>query len=293
MSRSRRRLCVFVLVLTTMCVLLFRWAYKQSPGVLEYYSSYLVYPLFVTQRNFIDPIKRWSSQRQTLQQIQESLAYVESQRDELMAEIIELRSRLQYIDDTKLLAESNKLLGDHVICNAQIIAKYFSQQGHYFLIDAGSSQGITNDMAVIAHNCLLGKVTEVYPWYSKVVAITDTTCKISACCYKTKTAGIHEGKNNIEVTQLKFVSHMDLIDEGDYVFSTGEGFVFPRGLGIGQVVSTKQDGLYQLVDVKPLADLNKIQFCSVLHKGAQPMQAQAVPAQLPGTSDQIQKNSNA
>lgn len=269
MSRSRRRLTIIVLVFTGICVLLFRWAHRQTPGVMERFSSYLVYPLLLTQRMLIDPIKRWSMNHANIEQLKTSIAYLQSERDELMAENIELRSQLQYIDDTKLLAESNKHFGDYVLCNAQIIAKNFSEHEQYFLIDAGSSKGMTTEMSVIAHNCLLGKVTEVYPWYSKVVAITDTTCKIAACCYKTKTAGIHEGTNNINATRLNFVSHLDPVVEGDFVFSSGEGLVFPRGLGIGQVIATKQEGLYQLIEIKPLADLNNIQFCSVLRKGAQ------------------------
>lgn len=269
MSSFGRRIVVCMLIATISCGFLFRWFYRQSPGVMEQFSSYIVYPLLVAQHSIIEPFRNWHWSRTTMHQLHKSLAMVQAERDQLMAEVIELRSQLQYIDDFKLLAQSNKQFADKIVCNAQIVAKNFSEHQQYFFIDTGSSHGVAPDMAVIAHNCLLGKVAQVYPWYSKVIAITDSGCKIAACCYKTKTAGIHEGKNNIQLTQLNFVSHLDTIQENDYVFSSGEGLVFPRGLGIGQVASVKQEGLYQLVDIKPLADLNKIQFCSVLHKGSQ------------------------
>lgn len=238
---------------------------------MERYSSYIVYPLVITQHKVVDPLKQWMSSRATLQQLQETLATLESERDALIAEVVQLRSQLLNIDDTKMLVESNKPFAHQVVCNAQIIAKNFSQHEQFFLIDAGSNQGITTDMTVIAHNCLLGKVSQVYPWYSKIIAITDATCKVAACCYKTKTAGIHEGINNIVSSRLNFVSHLDTVQEGDYIFSSGEGLIFPRGLAIGYVTDVTQEGLYHMVNIKPLADLKRIKFCSVLHKGAQLM----------------------
>lgn len=245
----------------------FRVWYTQSPGMLEKYSSYAVYPFVALHHRFVEPVAQWIANRRTAAELEQSLAAIKAERDELMAESIELRSELRYKEDIKELVESNKPLADSVVCTAQIIAKNFSDNAHYLLIDAGSSKGISKDMVVVFKQCLVGKVSEVYPWYSKVVPITDRTCKAAAICVAKKTTGIHEGTNSLTATQLNYVSHLEPIEVGDYLISSGEGLVFPRGLGIGQIVSCAQDGLYHVIEVKPLVDLAAINYCTVVQRG--------------------------
>jgi rod shape-determining protein MreC len=159
------------------------------------------------------------------------------------------------------------------------------------LIDAGSSKGVEKDMVVVYKHCLVGKVTEVYPWYSKVVAITDRTCKVAVQCVNQKTTGIHEGTNDLGATQLKYVSHLEPIEVGDYLISSGEGLVFPRGLGVGQIVSCAQSGLYHVIEVKPLIDMQKIAYCTVIKRGASMLSVDIVPTASHGFVGQGQPTS--
>lgn len=149
---------------------------------------------------------------------------------------------------------------------AQILARHFSDHSQYYYLDMGSNSGIETDMIVVYNNCLIGKVTEVYPWYCRVVLITDKSCKVAAYCDTTKARGIHEGVNQERNAMLKFVSHLAPIQIGDMILSSGEGLVFPRGFALGKVKSSSLDGLYQQVDVEPLVDFEKIEYCLVLAK---------------------------
>lgn len=240
---------------------------SRTPGMLEKYSSYVLYPFLALNHAVVDPVKNWAARRHTVNQLEKIIIQLQAERDELMAESIELRSELRYVTDIKDILNSNTQLTDSTVCIAQIIAKNFSDDAHYLLIDAGLSKGIAPGMVVVYKQCLVGKVTDVYPWYSKIIALTDRTCKVSACCLQTKTMGMHEGKNMFGSTQLNFVSHLAPIEEGDYLISSGEGLVFPRGLGIGQITSCHQDGLYHVIDVKPLVDLSTISYCMVIQRG--------------------------
>ena len=263
----RKKGFLFWLLIAVVLALLFRIWYKRSPGMLERYSSYAIYPFIVVHNRVVEPVKHWMFKGYAASELEKSVAALQTERDELMAEAIELRSELRNRADIKEIEESNKPLADSTVCIAQIIAKNFSDDAHYLLIDAGSSKGIMQDMVVVYKQCLVGKVTEVYPWYSKVVALTDRTCKVSACCLQTKTVGMHEGKNNLGSTSLNYVSHLEPIQADDYLISSGEGLVFPRGLGIGQIVACVQDGLYHVIDVKPLVDFKKINYCAVIQRG--------------------------
>ena len=269
---KRKKSFLFWLLIVVVAALMFRVWYKRSPGMLERYSSYAVYPFLAIHHKIVDPFKQWAVKRQAITELEQSLAAARAERDELMAESIELRSELRYNADIKELDEANKQLADSTMCVAQIIAKNFSDDAHYFLIDAGSSKGIAKDMVAIYKQCLVGKVVEVYPWYSKVVAITDKTCKVSACCLKTKTTGMHEGKNMPGSTRLNYVSHLEPIEVGDYLISSGEGLLFPRGLGLGQITACQQDGLYHVIDVTPLVDVQKLTYCTIIERGKADLQ---------------------
>jgi rod shape-determining protein MreC len=267
MNRKRRGLFFWILLGVVIAVAVRIW-YKRTPGVLEKYSSYAVYPFLALHHTLIDPIVQRMAKHRTIAELERSLTQLQAERDELMAESIELRSELRYNADINELKEPDKSFADAVVCTAQIIAKSFSADSHYILIDAGASKGVEKDMVIVYKQCLVGKVTHVYPWYSKVVLITDRTCKVAVQCVNQKTTGIHEGKNDLCATQLNYVSHLEPIEVGDYLISSGEGLVFPRGLGVGQVVACSQSGLYHVVEVKPLADMQQIAYCTVIRRGA-------------------------
>lgn len=269
---KKKRGWLFWLLICTMVAIAVRLWYTRTPGVLEKYSSYAVYPFIALHHTLVDPIVQRIAQHRAVAELEQSLARAQAERDELMAESIELRSELRYNFDIKELKDANKSYQDAAFCEAQIIAKNFSQDSQHILIDVGASKGIEKDMVIVYKQCLVGKVTEVYPWYSKVVLVTDRTCKVAVQCVNKKTTGIHEGTNDLGATQLNYVSHLEPIEVGDYLISSGEGLVFPRGLGVGQIVACAQNGLYHIVKVKPLIDMQKISYCTVVKRGTSALQ---------------------
>ncbi len=264
---GKKRGSFFWIVMIICTVLGIRLWYTRSPGILERYSSYALYPFLVLNHRVVEPMRTWLTKRHTMKQLEEAVTTLQAERDDLMADVIELRSQIRYAGDIKELVESNKPLADSTVCIAHVIAKNFSDQGYFLLIDAGTSRGVEPDMAVVYKQCLVGKVTEVYPWYSKVVTIHDATCKVAATCITSKAIGIHEGRNNKDITALNYVSHLDPIRVGDYIISSGQGLVFPRGLGIGQITACRQEGLFHIIDVKPFVDVATLEYCAVVRRG--------------------------
>jgi len=265
---GKKRGSFFWILMIICAVLVTRLWYTRSPGVLERCSSYALYPFLVLNHRVVEPTRNWVAKRHTMKQLEEAVTGLQTERDDLMADVIELRSQIRYATDIKDLIESNKPLADSTVCVAHVIAKNFSDQGYFLLIDAGASRGVEPDMVVVYKQCLIGKVTEVYPWYSKVVTIHDATCKVAATCITSKAIGIHEGRNNKDVTALNYVSHLEPIHVGDYIISSGQGLVFPRGLGIGQITACRQEGLFYIIDVKPFVDVSKVEYCAVVRRGA-------------------------
>jgi rod shape-determining protein MreC len=238
---------------------------SSSHMVAKQATSYCAYPFLAMQHRLINPIKVWWQHKHAVHELHDTITHLQNQCDTLNAEIIALHASRAYADDIHELQTFKKRYEQHAHIT-QIIAKSFSNQSHYFLVDAGAQDNIYQDMVAVYKNCLVGRVVEVYPWYSKVQLITDTMCKVSASCASSRALGIHRGQNVENETIMQYVSHLDKVAVGDAVLSSGEGLVFPQGFSLGTIATCKQDGLYHTITVKPSLDLRSLQYCALLDK---------------------------
>lgn len=238
-----------------------------SGGIVEHLLSYGAYPILILHNRVIHPLTTWIQKKQSFKLLEAQLENKHKEYDDLLAEVIELRAQLSYMQDIKELSEFKQRYHLEQAHIAQVLVHQLSEREHSLSINIGSQRGIEPGMAVVHNNCLIGKVCQVYPWYSKVVLITDRTCKVAALCAKTKAQGITAGKNSENNLNLKYVSHLAQIEQNDLVLSSGEGMVFPQGFALGKVSDIQQDGLYQRVAVAPICDVREIRYCMVLPKG--------------------------
>lgn len=267
MRRKQKSLVIWAIVSILFFFLAQRLSFISTKLINET-SSYLVYPVLVMQRLIVDPIKSWREQRMTVNELKATIEQLHQERESLLAELIKLEATRVYAEQTKEVRDFIARYDEQAnIHTAQILARHFSETAHFYLVDAGSNQGIEPDMVAVYNNVLIGRVVEVYPWYSKVRLITDAACKVSAYCAHTKASGIHEGKNNDTETQLCYVSHLDSVHENDLVISSGEGLIFPAGFALGRIAAVKRDNLYHHVTIKPLMDLRAIHYCVLMAKG--------------------------
>lgn len=244
------------------------WLMRRKPGDLEHYASYVTYPFLKIHYVIANSIQSWSVHKKTITDLEKMCTQLQLERDQLLSETIALKTVISYAEDVhELMAFKKRLDCDQAII-APIIARQFTDQAQEFFIDAGSTQGIEVDMVAIYLQFLVGRVVEVYPMYSKVIAITDKRCKVSAFCADTKAVGIHEGSNEVKKTHLARVSHLNSVKNGDLVISTGEGLVFPRGFGLGRITScTLEDELVYDISVEPCIDMSRLNYCCIIPKG--------------------------
>jgi rod shape-determining protein MreC len=237
-----------------------------QPSIWERASSYITYPFMRISSAIIIPIKQWFYERAVMRELLERHNALRDEYADLRGAYIRCRAAEGIEEDTNDLISYNETSEDkgHI---AQIMMRHFSDQGHYYLVDAGSVHGIEPDMFALYKNCLVGRVTHVYPYYCKVTLITDQMCKVAAYCFETKASGIHEGVNAVNVTTLRHVSHLSMVQENDLILSSGEGLIFPRGYALGTVASCTHDGLLYSIRVQPLLDFNTLQYCVLSRRG--------------------------
>ncbi len=241
-------------------------AYRTS--LLTRVSSYVAYPVLQGYRVAVSPIKRWKERKDEASQARSQLEGLVTQVTDLRAQNIYLRASMAYMQGIDELRTFNKRYKKEGKI-ARIMARDFSAQSHHFYIDVGAQDNIEKDMVVTHKNNLIGKISEVYPWYSKVCLVTDRHCKVAAYCASTKAQGIHEGLNWYGATSLCHVSHLEKAKKGELVFSSGEGLIFPEGLALGCITRCWTEGLYKNITVKPLCDMKHIEYCSVIARGVE------------------------
>lgn len=168
-------------------------------------------------------------------------------------------------------------LGDFSILNSTVISRNPDQWMETLTIDVGSTQGVKENMAVMAGNGLIGRVIEVNAMSSKVLLLTSEKSNagmVSAVIQSE--AGSANGiiSSYDRKTKHYIMTQVDpdaKIKKEDMVITSGLGGVIPRTLLIGKVASVKMDdyGLFQIVEVEPAGEMIDIRFVTVILREGQ------------------------
>jgi len=143
---------------------------------------------------------------------------------------------------------------------AQAVGSSGSDQAHVFYIDKGSAEGLDRDMAVITADGIVGKVRDVFPHSSQVLAINDQTSGAGVILETTRIRGILRG-NAVGQPQIVGILADQRIQPGEKVLTAGGDMIFPRGLPVGVVEKVMRDpdrDSFINVIVKPAAHLDRL-----------------------------------
>jgi rod shape-determining protein MreC len=229
-------------------------------------SSCFMYPLLRVQHYCANTIHLFFKKRHTIEQLELQCTCLEDENNALNNENCSLKALLSHaevIHDLIAFKKRYQKTSEKIV---HILARHLSAEQQFFLVNAGSRDGVYKDMVVLYGNALIGKVTDVYPWYCKVILITDAQCSVAARCTKTGAVGIHVGTNHTEQGELCFVSHLDTVVESDLVISSGEGLIFPEGFALGIVSACAQGELVYTISIKPIVDMRTINYCTICSK---------------------------
>lgn len=180
------------------------------------------------------------------------------------------------INELKKLLELNTITSDYKIINATVIGRNTKEFLDIVTIDKGKKDGIKTDMAVVTNDGLLGKIIKVSNSTSKVKLLTNSDIynKISIMIQtdEKKVYGIltrYEAKTNSFI--IEGIDDLTIIKEGDLIYTTGLGEVYPNGILIGKVTRISKDNfdLSYNLKVTPSNDFNNFHYVGVLDRGDQ------------------------
>lgn len=132
-------------------------------------------------------------------------------------------------------------------------------------INLGDKDGIRINMAVATVDGLIGRVTEVSPFYSTVQLLSAidyenaSTKAIAATTLEHRESfGMIERYTSDGLLEMNKIQDSDLMEVDDTVITSGFGEVFPKGLVVGTVISRRvgDTGITHTALIRPSASLD-------------------------------------
>ena len=132
-----------------------------------------------------------------------------------------------------------------------------------FVIDKGTSDGISQYDPVITEDGLVGIVTKVSKTYSRVQTILSPDVPVGGYCIRTKDTGVVEGDVDLAekgLCKLKYIDRDSKIEKGDIIVSSGNSGLFPvdRIIGTVEDITAEESGLSLTATIKPAVDVMSV-----------------------------------
>lgn len=144
---------------------------------------------------------------------------------------------------------------------AEVIAGYANPGMLTVTINKGTSEGVAENMAVIAPSGVVGRVIgPVASHAARVQLIIDHNAAAGAVTERTRAGGMVVGQDGDPPLRMDLVSNLSDVQPGDLVVTSGAEGIYPKGFNIGRVeTSARGPQLYREITVRPLADFRSLE----------------------------------
>ncbi len=130
--------------------------------------------------------------------------------------------------------------GDFYFLTAPVTARNLNPYVDTITIRAGSRNGITEQMAAVTAQGIVGRIIEVGATYAKIRTMENEDMRISVMVERTRDEGMLGGlvMENGQMVGLKlyYLPKDADIQVGDTIVTSGLGGIFPKGLYVGKVI---------------------------------------------------------
>lgn len=218
--------------------------------------------------NFFSTLVRLPSIRKDNQDLRARVAELENEA----ATAADVGARVNELESLLGLQES--LGPDIATTGAQVIANGVSNFEWTITIDKGSSDGIAEEMPVVAAAGLVGRVTRVAPDSAVVQLIIDPDSYVAGRLDVSRTTGLVSGEAEHDL-RMGLVDTETEVQPGEQVVTAGykipgiaEG-VFPPGILIGSVsrVLPNEADLEKYITIRPAVDFSTLDVVLVVLSG--------------------------
>jgi rod shape-determining protein MreC len=186
--------------------------------------------------------------------------------EDLERENEELRALLRLRDELEQRDDAFDLLGARVVGFAP------SDFEWSVTIDAGSRDGVSEEMAVVAAEGLVGRVVWVGPTTARVLLAADPSFSVAVRLARTGTQGYVDGGGS-DPFRLRLLEPRADVQPGDAVVTSSYRKArYPTGLAVGQVEDVGEETgiLERQVIVRPFVDFTSLDHVLVVMSAPPP-----------------------
>ncbi|MBE7038607.1 MAG: rod shape-determining protein MreC [Ruminococcaceae bacterium] len=198
---------------------------------------------------------------------------LERKNNELKEEISNLNADLRDMSDLrnenerlrKLLELKERNTGyDYISC--EVTSRNFNNWYCILNLDKGLDDGVGLNSVVVTNDGVVGYVYEAGKNWAKVTGIIDSSSSVAAICKRTKDKSVVQGDINLMQNGeclMPYIPKESSIVEGDEIYTSGDGGVYPEGLYIGKVerILSSSDGMTKELVIKtgvPIYDIGHV-----------------------------------
>jgi len=200
-----------------------------------------------------------------------SLLRAQQENQELHAQLVSAQSQIQQLSEQgaeslrlrALLEFKNQL--PFQTAAAEVIASSPGENSNAIFIGKGADEGLTSDLAVITPQGIVGKTIAVFSHSSQVLLLTDPSSGVGVMLEKTRVQGVLKGDGQ-NLCLIRYIMNEEPVSSGEAILTSGLDQIYPKGLRVGTVVRTSAGNIYKNVEVKPAADLNRLETVLVVLK---------------------------
>lgn len=196
---------------------------------------------------------------------------------ELTAENERLGSALVSVEnDIARVDQLNALLrvasvGRYQVIPAEVIAVGPAQDFAWTLtIDAGTLDGVEEDMTVINGDGLVGRLLKVYESTATVVLIVDPQSSVGGRVASSQEIGIVSGTGRQNSLEFQLLDPLGQVNPGDAVvtFGSKNGRPYAPGIPVGEVIDVTGTAgqLARIATVKPFTNMSQLSVVGVVVK---------------------------
>lgn len=271
MSFIKNKLAVTVVLLSVVFLVLIGYSVKREnksflengAGVTLNVVQGVVYKVNSKVYDYVSFIFNFSQVKEENEDLRKRNSDLEEkalQFDSLKGENDRLRNLLDF--------KTRNSYYDLVVCH--VMGRPDNGELNGYIIDKGINDGISKGMVAVTAEGLIGQVTSTAASWSIVQTLADENIAVGAMVENTKeNNGVVKGYKDSNKNLLAKIYYLPLnseIKEGDIITTSGDGFLYPKGIRIGKVLTVEEDRgkVMKNAVIQPYVDFNKLEEVAII-----------------------------
>lgn len=229
----------------------------------------IAYPFQYAANAVVESVKGFSRYFTFVDTLYDENESLKAEMERLEAEIIEGEAAKEENARLRDYLEMKEKYSSFKLTEALIIGFEGEGRATFLTVNKGKNDGIDIGMAVIVKSGLVGSVCEVGSNWSRVRVMNEASSAAGAYVQRSGENGVVCGDiayKDKGYCTLKYLKDDADVIEGDLVYTSGSGSVYPGDILIGKIISVKEDGFSRtkVATVECAVDFDSLKYVVIV-----------------------------